>query len=102
MSFGPPDGLIPEMPTGGPRTIVCDVGMLAPELKTIDFLARLELAARRLGVQLRLRDVSIELDELLMFAGLREVLRVEPGREPEERKQRVRVEEERELDNPAG
>jgi hypothetical protein len=78
------------------------VGMLAPELETIDALARLELAARRLGLQLRLRDVSIELEELLMFAGLREVLRVEAGREAEERKQRVRVEEERELDDPPG
>ena len=78
------------------------MGMLAPELETIDALARLELAARRLGLQLRLRDASIELEELLMFAGLREVLGVEAGREAEERKQRVRVEEERELDDPPG
>ena len=101
MSFRPPDGLFSEMSTGGPRTIVCDVGMLAAELQTIDALARLELVARRAGLQLRLRHGSSELEELLMLAGLREVLRLETGREAEEREQRVRVEEERELADPS-
>jgi GTP-binding protein len=32
-----------------PSTIVCDVGALAPDAATVDVLARLQLAARRLG-----------------------------------------------------
>ena len=66
------------------RTIVCDVGMLvAPDVGTIDCLARLQLAACRAGRELRLRNVSRELRELLAFAGLEDVLSVEPGRQPE-------------------
>jgi len=89
------------MPARRARTIVCELGACAPELETIDGLARLELAARRLGLQLRLRHASAELEELLTLVGLREVLRVETGREAEEREQRLSVEEERELDDPS-
>jgi anti-anti-sigma regulatory factor len=84
-----------------PSTIVCDVGALAPDAATVDVLARLQLAARRLGREVRLRNASGELRDLIAFVGLRDVLRVEPGWEPEEREQRLRVEEERELDDPA-
>jgi anti-anti-sigma regulatory factor len=82
------------------RTIVCDASALAPDATTVDVLARLQLTARRLGCQFRLRNVTDELRDLLSFVGLGEVLRVETGRQPEERKQRRRVEEERELDDP--
>jgi hypothetical protein len=64
-------------------TIVCDVGALPPDAAAIDTLARLQLAAKRLGLELRLRHVSTELQDLLAFAGLREVLRIETGRQPE-------------------
>jgi len=84
-----------------PSTIVCDAGALAPDAATIDVLARLQLAARRLGREVRLRNASGELRDLIAFVGLRDVLRVEPGWEPEEREQPLRVEEERELDDPA-
>ena len=60
-------------------TIVCDVGSVPPDVATIDALARLQLTARRLGLELRLRHASNELQDLLAFAGLREVLRVEAG-----------------------
>jgi hypothetical protein len=50
---------------------------------TIDALARLELAARRQGRTIRLRNASTELRELIAFAGLDEVLPVEPGRQAE-------------------
>ena len=69
---------------------------------TVDALARLQLAMRRLGLELRLRDASRELLELLDLAGLTEVLGLEPGWEPEKRKERLGVEEEREFDNAAG
>jgi len=80
--------------------VVCDVRGLAAGAVAVDALARLQLTARRLGGRICLRHVSRELDELLAFAGLAEALgrgpcglRVEPGGEPEERKQPVGVEE---------
>jgi anti-anti-sigma regulatory factor len=67
----------------------------------LDFLARLNLEARRRGVELRLRDVSPALGELLSLAGLDDVL-VEVRRQPEEREERRGVEEEGQLpDHPA-
>ena len=85
-----------------PSTFVCDVGSVAPDATTIDALARLQLTSRRRGLELRLRHASGELTELLAFMGLAEVLRVEPGGQAEQWEQRVGVEEERELDDPAG
>jgi hypothetical protein len=64
-------------------TIVCDVGTFPPDAAAIDTLARLQLSARRLGLELRLRHASNELQDLLAFAGLRDVLRVEAGGQPE-------------------
>jgi len=83
-----------------PGTVVCDVGGLAADAEAVDVLARLQLAARRLGVEIRLRHASSELLELIAFAGLRDVLRAEPGRQPEEREQRLGVEEEGQLGDP--
>ena len=109
---------------------------MSADLGTVDALARLQLAARRLGLELRLCRAPPELVELVHFVGLGEVLgascatgdrvdrsvqtdaraqparpgggaakrrlRVEPGRQSEQREERVRVEEERELgDLPA-
>jgi hypothetical protein len=88
------------MAAARPTTIVCDVSALEPDAVTIDTLARLQLTARRLGRDLRLDNLTGELRELLSFVGLDEVLGVEPGRQPEEREERLRVEEERELDDP--
>jgi hypothetical protein len=85
-----------------PSRIVCDVGALAPDAGAVDALARLQLTARRLGLEIRLRHASGELQELLAFVGLRDVLRVEAGGQAKEREQRVGVEEERELDDPTG
>ena len=68
---------------------------------TIDALARLQLSSRRVGLEVRLRHASNELQELLAFVGLDEVLRLEAGGQAEQREQRVGVEEERELDEPS-
>jgi len=70
------------------------------DLATVDALARLQLAARRLGFELRVCSASPELFELIDFAGLAGVLCVEARRQPEEREQRLGVEEERELPDP--
>ena len=53
---------------------LCDVSGVDPDGVTVDALARLQLAARRHGCQVRLRHASSELLELLAFMGLRDVL----------------------------
>jgi hypothetical protein len=82
-----------------PNTLSCDVRALAPDALTIDALARLQLAARRVGREVALHGASRELVELIELFGLTGVLRVEAGGQPEEREQRLGVEEERELDD---
>jgi hypothetical protein len=82
-------------------TLVLDAAGLPPDAETIDSLAKLQVAARRIGVELILRNPSAPLRELISFAGLAGVLRVEVKRETEQREQRGRVEKERELDDPA-
>ncbi len=74
---------------------------LDPDALTIDALARLQLSSRRVGLEIRLRHASNELQELLAFVGLDEALRLEAGGQPEQREQRLGVEEERELDEPS-
>jgi hypothetical protein len=69
-------------------------------LAEIDLLARLQLDARRRGFVVRLCRVPEDLRDLIVLAGLDEPLGLEPRREPEEREERLRVEEERELDDP--
>ena len=84
-----------------PRPIVCDLSALSgADVETIDLLARLQLAARRHDRTLRLLHASPALRELIAFVGLEGVLRVEPRRQAEEGEDPVRVEEERQLDDP--
>jgi hypothetical protein len=70
------------------------------DLGTVESLARLQLAARRCGLEVRLVRVPTELEELITFAGLAEALGLEPRGQAEEREERLGVEEERELDDP--
>jgi ABC-type transporter Mla MlaB component len=84
------------------RTIVCDLrGLARPDLASIDALARLQLMLRPQGLEILLRGAPNELIELIALVGLTDVLRVESGREAEQRKQRLGVEEERELPDPS-
>ncbi len=86
----------------GATRVVCDVGALVDaDAVAVDALASLQLTAVRLGCVLRLRSASPELQELLAFMGLADVLlRLEVERQVEEREQRLGVEEERELGDP--
>ena len=60
---------------GDAQVILCDVARVKdPDCTTVDALARMQLTARRLGCQLRLRGASEELHELLALAGLCEVV----------------------------
>jgi anti-anti-sigma regulatory factor len=61
------------------------------DLSIVEVLARLQLAARRMGWSFTLHGVSAELVELLELAGLAELF-VEVGGEPEGGEE-VRVEE---------
>ncbi|MET8942116.1 STAS domain-containing protein [Streptomyces sp. NPDC004542] len=56
----------------GAGVVVCDVAGLGPcGLGAVDLLARLELAARRAGGRIRLRDPTPALRALLDLVGLR-------------------------------
>jgi ABC-type transporter Mla MlaB component len=59
---------------GGADIALCNVRGIRPDAVTIDALARLQLAARRHGCQVRLRHASDELLELVDFMGLTDVL----------------------------
>ena len=71
------------------------------ELGIVDALARLQVAARRSGYEIAVTDAPRDLLELIELAGLSEALGVEPLRQPEQREQRLGVEEERELPDSA-
>lgn len=52
----------------------CDVRDVPVDVVTVDALARLQLAARRTGVRVRLRNASGELTDLARLMGLADVL----------------------------
>ena len=54
--------------------VYCDVCSVDVDAVTVDALARLQLAARRRGCQVRLLRPSDELRELVAFMGLCDVL----------------------------
>ncbi|MET8412165.1 STAS domain-containing protein [Streptomyces sp. NPDC005195] len=83
--------------TGG-GVVVCDVaGLGPPGLATVEALARMELAARRAGGRIRLRDPAPPLRALLDLVGLR----FELEGESEEREPALGVEEAVEPGDPA-
>jgi hypothetical protein len=84
----------------GADVALCDVGALPADAVAIDALARIQLAARRMGRQVVLRHAADDLCDLLAFIGLTGLLGIESGGQAEQRKQGVGVEEERELDDP--
>jgi ABC-type transporter Mla MlaB component len=93
----------------GAEVVVCDVGALVdPDAVTVDALARLQLTARQLGRQVRLRHSSCELQELLSLMGLCDVvplcagLRLGPRGQTEEREQASGVQEEGHPADPTG
>jgi hypothetical protein len=86
-------------PCGRLGLVVCDVrAIVHPDVGTVDALARLQLAARRRGGEVRLRNASTRLRELLALIGLVEVLSLHPasaveaGGQTEDREQVLGVE----------
>jgi hypothetical protein len=95
------DRLRTALVDGDAEVVVCDVGGLTvADAATIEGLARLQLTARRLGREIRLRNASDELHGLLALVGLCGVvgvcpdLRVEGEGQAEQREHPRRVEEE--------
>jgi anti-anti-sigma regulatory factor len=91
----------------GADLVVCDVrGLTDPDAVTVDALARLELTARRCGVQVTIRHALPELKDLLSLMGLTDVVPIcaestlEPGREAEEREPAGRIQEEGDAGDP--
>ncbi len=60
------------------RTLLVDTTGLGADARTLDLLARVALTARRGGFRLLLHGSSIELRELIAFAGLDEALPEQP------------------------
>jgi anti-anti-sigma factor len=95
---------------GAGADVICDVRSLArADAAALDVLARLQLAARRMGGRIRLRGASRELRDLLAFTGLSDALPVEarlslrplqPCRQPEQREEPLGVEEGVDPDDP--
>jgi hypothetical protein len=54
--------------------VTCDVTGVAPNLTSLDALARLQLTARRLGGAIRLRGATPDITRLIDFVGCDEVL----------------------------
>jgi hypothetical protein len=85
----------------GTEPLECDVGgVTAPDLGTVNALARVELTVRRRGGSVRLIGASVELLDLLAFCGLPFRLALEADRLAEEREEARRVEEERDPRDP--
>ena len=95
-------GLCSEMASKRQCALVCDASALEADVRSVDLLARTQLAAHRIGLHVRLRRVPEELRALLMFMGLAEALGVEPVGQAEQREDALGVEEERHVgDSPA-
>jgi anti-anti-sigma regulatory factor len=94
----------------GATVVVCDVrAVVAADAAVVDVIARLQLTARRLGCEVRIRHAHPRLRELLRLMGLSGVVplcsrwsAVEGGREVEQGEQPRRVEKEGDSGDAAG
>lgn len=102
-----------ELFEGRAGPVVCDVAAVAqPDAGALEALARLQLAAIRLGRRLTFVNACDELERLLALTGLGDVLPcggasppprglgLQPLGEAEQREQALRVEEERDTRDP--
>ena len=64
----------------GAALALCDVNGVDPDAVTVDALARLQLAASRLGCRVVLRNASPALSELVDLMGLQDVIPDHDGR----------------------
>jgi hypothetical protein len=90
---------VEELPSWRPLVVACDMSTFTkPDEVTLDTLARLQLAARRLGATIRIHNACPLLVDLIEIAGLADVLVVvESGVEVEgetEQREELWVDEE--------
>jgi hypothetical protein len=78
-----PAGTLVVLVDDGTELVVGHMGPSRPDLGCVDALARLQLAARRCGWTLVVRDPHPALGGLLELVGLRGVVGLEPLRQPE-------------------
>ncbi len=76
------------------------MGDCCADLASVNALARAHLDARHLGTPLRLVNASRELQELLAFVGLDDVLFGRRERQAEQREQALGVQKRSEPDDP--
>jgi hypothetical protein len=67
----------------GTELVVGHMGPQRPDLTCVNRIARLQLAARRCGWSLVVRDPHPALGGLLELVGLGALVALEPGRQPE-------------------
>jgi anti-anti-sigma regulatory factor len=86
----------------GTGTVILDCACVGePDIATIECIARLQIAMRRRGCELRLRGAGAAFVDLIALCGLAGVLCIEVHRQVEQGEQPRRVEEEGDLRNPA-
>jgi len=78
----------------------CDVGHCCADIATASALARAHVNARRLGARLHVVNASPELQELIAFVGLADVLLGRGQGQAEEGEEPLGVEECSEADDP--
>lgn len=67
--------LCAELADAGPGDVICEIGALThADLTTVDTLARLRLAAGRLGHRITFRGAGAELRRLLDLVGLADLV----------------------------
>jgi len=91
----------------GPILVVDVRGLTAPDARTLETLARLQLTARRFGGSIRLRHACAQLVDLLVWSGMDDLLPVigDSGVEPErlvEEGEQLLVDKEVDPRDPAG
>ena len=65
---------------GGAGVVICDVGAVTvPDAAAVDAVARLQLTAKRLGREMKVRNACAEMQELIALTGLSHVLPMVPG-----------------------
>jgi ABC-type transporter Mla MlaB component len=76
------DRVCEVLTTNAGRVLGCDVSTVPADAVTVEALALLQLAARRKGCRIVLRDGAEELLRLVAFLGLADVLPEEPVSRP--------------------
>jgi hypothetical protein len=79
------------------RKVILNCARLSPDIASVERIARLRVCVRRGGYDLSLANVSEELRQVIGLAGLAQTLGVEVKRQPEQREELGRIEEEGDL-----